>query len=300
MKRPARTCQFPWEIPRTTPPRMTRSGELLIEVGACAMRLPLDMAWTHFEDGTYYERNVTAWLETLLVRLGGRVFYDIGANYGYFSLLLAHRAAQIHAFEPVSATRRMLRANLRRNRLTSVKIHPVAVSDHRGRAEINIYGASGKNSLFAMSRAHTPHLGTESVRLATLDDLLAAGKIEPPDLVKIDVEGGELAALRGARALLARHQPVLVLEYLEYQFKDAGYRRRDLLRELARHDYRVFGIPEDYTDLRAYLLTDAGGIEIASIIAAPPHKARLVRTPAAMAAPPGSRAHPRYPGGGAR
>jgi len=234
------------------------------------------MAWTFFADGAYYERNVAHWLETLLMRVRRRVFYDVGANYGYFSLLLARRAKRVHAFEPVSATRRVLERNIRANRLKNVRIHPLGLSNQSGMAEINLYGCSGKNSLFAMRHVRGPHLGTERIRLTRLDDLFASGALLPPDLIKIDIEGGELAALQGARAVIDRFQPALLLEYLDWQFRDAGYRRRDLLRELERGHYAVYGIPEDFTDNKVYPIAKTGRRRIASIIALPQGREALI------------------------
>jgi FkbM family methyltransferase len=262
---------FPWEIDRAGP-----IGHARIRVGKSVMDVPSDMAWSFFEDGTYYEKNVTYWIETLFERLRGRVFYDVGANYGFFSLLLAHRAKRVHAFEPVASTRRFLRKNIRANKLENIDVHAVGLSDQRGKAEIHIYECSGKNSLYPRGNERSRLLGTEVITLTPLDQLIQRAKLAPPDLIKIDIEGGELAALKGARSVLARHRPALVIEYLDHQFKDAGYRRGDLLDELTRAEYTVYGIPEDVSDLKAYPIARARDIEVASIIALPPGKTQVI------------------------
>lgn len=124
------------------------------------------------------------------------VVYDIGAHAGYYTLAAARRARQVLAFEPNPANQEALRFHLARNRLDNVVVYPAAVGAAPGTAQFSSAGDGYRGRLGA---------GELTVKVEALDALIEAGA-PAPDLVKMDVEGAELAALDGAAALLAtRH-----------------------------------------------------------------------------------------------
>jgi hypothetical protein len=120
-------------------------------------------------------------------------------------------------------------------------------------------------------------VGKEVIDLLALDDLVQNERLKPPDLIKIDIEGGELYALKGARKLIEEAQPILMIEYLEKNFKEAGYRGEDILAELQRSNYAVYGVPDDFTDLKVYPINQFSEIEPANIIALPKDKESMIR-----------------------
>lgn len=141
------------------------------------------------------------------------VFFDVGAYFGYYSLVVAHAtrgAATVHAFEPVRANHALLVENCRLNGFGGIHPHPLALSDEPGTAEIELPPESNRGSGRVVAGDATgPH---ETVTLTTLDHFVAAHEIRRLDFVKIDVEGAELAVIRGARAALARFRPTLLVE----------------------------------------------------------------------------------------
>jgi FkbM family methyltransferase len=134
----------------------------------------------------------------------GGVFYDIGANVGYVSLLACQAGARVHCFEPVSDTAATLRRNLASNGFASAEVHEVALSDATGTAEFTVTDDPGRAGL-AEFRTEGERLRVQTARLDDLD-------LEPPDVVKIDVEGAEVLALEGMRKTLRQHRPVVVVE----------------------------------------------------------------------------------------
>ena len=222
-----------------------RTGRLRqVTVGRHRMTVPEDMRWA-FAGGRYYERSVPRPLCERINSGPSRVFYDIGANYGYYSLLLAPLANEIHAFEPVRATYAVLEENISRNAgLDHVQLHRHGLAESDGSAEINVFSSSGNNSLFdVVVGDDVSQLGTETIDLRQLDALVAGG-LTPPGLIKMDVEGAELFVLRGARRTLATHLPTLLLEYHEPHFERAGYTGRDVLDELRSHGYVLTGVDD--------------------------------------------------------
>jgi FkbM family methyltransferase len=135
------------------------------------------------------------------------VVYDIGANVGYFSLMaamLAGDSGKVYAFEPLPRNIDFLCRHIQLNHINSIEVMEAAVSDHSGMASFDL-GAS-------TAMGHIAEGGELEVKMVSLDDLLSEGKIEPPDYMKVDVEGAEFLALSGAKALLNEHHPLLFLD----------------------------------------------------------------------------------------
>lgn len=133
------------------------------------------------------------------------VFYDVGANVGFYTLLASRLvgAGKVFAFEPVPKNIAYLRHHLTLNRVTNAEIFPLAVGDQNGMVSFSIEqtGLMG----------HLSDEGGVTVPIVTLDSLVVEGKILPPDYIKMDIEGAELLALRGASRTFQRYHPVLFL-----------------------------------------------------------------------------------------
>jgi FkbM family methyltransferase len=220
------------------------------------------MAWA-FSDGAYYERNVEHWLRLSAQRLGNPVVFDIGANAGYYSLILSPLASSVYAFEPGRSTRRQLHVNMLINRTANVHVVGYGLGSTSEQAEFNVYSSNGNNSLYERNIPEGHELKLlrkEQVRIRPLDLLMSQMRIPAPDLIKIDVEGGELEALRGALGTIRSAKPVMLFEYSEATSHDAGYKRLDLLKLLAPLDYEFYGLAEEPTDLHLYPMNTSSGL----------------------------------------
>jgi FkbM family methyltransferase len=133
------------------------------------------------------------------------IFYDVGANVGIYSLLASMLvgAGRVFAFEPVPRNIRFLNEHLRLNRVTNVEVVPVAISDTVGVAHFDVEETG--------YMGHLTNQGGVSVQTESLDSLVLGGKISPPDYIKMDVEGAELLALRGATETFRQYRPSLFL-----------------------------------------------------------------------------------------
>ena len=139
------------------------------------------------------------------VRRPVRTLFDIGANMGLFSLSCAEQFGaelrHIVAVEPSTRTFRRLRRNFARNRVPAkISLVKEAVGAEPGEALFRIGQAHYSSSLEA-NKLKAPR-GTQKVHVTTLDELMRRFAIDSVDLVKIDVEGSELAVLQGAPQLL--------------------------------------------------------------------------------------------------
>lgn len=228
------------------------------------------MRWT-VGGGEHYERNVTEMLRRLTGLLQGPIFYDVGASYGFYTLRFADESQWVYAFEPVRATFEMLCRNVQRNRVANATVFKLGLSDEEVEVPINLYSSSGTNSLMWTLPAHHPTklIGREMIRVARLDDFVEREALRLPDLIKLDIEGAELLALRGGRQLISRSQPVIVLESRYEPWFNPGYSRAELLDELFGHGYLVAGLSERYDDFALYPLEEFEEALVVNIVAFP-------------------------------
>lgn len=171
---------------------------------------PLRGAWWTVGSGTH-----GCWLGTYeiekqraLARMAGSgaVVFDVGAHVGFYTLLasrLVGPGGMVVAFEPSPRNLRFLEEHLEQNGCENVRVFAAAVVETPGR----VRWRAGADSFGGSIAAH----GEVEVEALALDDLIARGGLPPPDLIKIDVEGAELAVLRGARATLQEHGPAILL-----------------------------------------------------------------------------------------
>lgn len=147
------------------------------------------------------------------------VCMDVGANLGLFTLPLAVMVprGRIYAFEPSPASYAYLEENLAENDVTNVDAYCSAVSDATGVIQLSHIPYFTAGSFARSEESPSPGAIGRSelleVPAITLDDFSRDHALSRLDLVKIDVEGGELAVLRGARKTLAHHQPIVILEF---------------------------------------------------------------------------------------
>lgn len=156
----------------------------------------------------------------------GQIVYDIGANVGFFTVLLGRLVGSggaVYAFEPVPETSRSARHNAELNGFAHITVFANAVGRRTGTVQLALRGESTW-AKFADEQTTGPTL---EVPLVAIDDLVSAGTIRPPSLVKIDVEGAELEVIEGMRRTLAAHRSVILCEM---HGKNAAF--ADLMREV--------------------------------------------------------------------
>lgn len=177
-----------------------------------------------------YEAETLALLDALMPNDG--VFFDIGANWGYFSLAIASRpgfSGTIEAFEPATAVHDDMAGLVRQAGLGDrIVCRGDALSDETGTGRL---ASGGRHS--ALARLVSERRG-EIVTIARLDNL----DLPAPDVIKIDVEGHEARVLVGAAKTIIRHRPMIVLE--SWYRPEAGEEAIAPLRLLGSWGYVLF------------------------------------------------------------
>jgi FkbM family methyltransferase len=171
---------------------------------------------------------------------------DAGAHIGYVTLQLARAVGpqgRVLAFEPEAGARSALVRNVERNEVAGrVSVSPYALGERAGHAVLHVGGGGETSSLAPVEGSR----GTADVEVAALDDLLP-GKV---DVVKLDLEGGETAALRGMTRVLERSSSaVLVVECNPGRLEAMGSSHEELLACLTELGFRSRLIDEDSREL---------------------------------------------------
>lgn len=140
-------------------------------------------------------------------------FYDIGSNWGYFSLFLASKknyTGKIFAFEPFPSTFDDLQSTIRQAGLTDrIQALPVALSDFDGESVMSL--PDGFRSGLALLSS------VDSVEQATVKVMrIDSFDLPPPAIIKLDVEGSEARVIRGGKRTIAKHKPHIVFEHYRF------------------------------------------------------------------------------------
>ena len=194
-----------------------------------------------------YEPQETALLKGMLDP--GMTFVDVGANWGYFSLLASHLVGsrgRVISVEADPRARGALRANLERNRLTQVQVLEIAASDRAGTLHLQEYASGATDSgNYGLTSTTTTIDGGRSFEVAAqrLDDALDEAGVDRVDVLKMDIEGAEAPALRGLERRLAGGRIThIVLEVHPYHLRDQGSSVGEVVGLLRRHGFALWTI----------------------------------------------------------
>lgn len=227
-------------------------------VGAVATRLGLlHDEWYEFQPGLWMRLNARDLIQQTILLEGiwdpsltaffrdnlkpGDVFVDVGAHVGYFTLLAAQRVSTLGtvlSIEPNPLAVEKLRRHVERSRLSNVLVAHTACADSYGQVRLYLHTESN-SSMASLSARNATSGSAVDVRCTTVDDLCRERGLDRVNLVKIDVEGTELAVLRGMRRLLREVRPVIVLELEPHLLAAFETTKASVLGFLADHDYGV-------------------------------------------------------------
>jgi FkbM family methyltransferase len=172
----------------------------------------------------------------------GDVCVDGGANVGLFTLVAAAKVGptgKVVAFEPSPKTHMALRANVELNGFSWVERREEALDDCTGERELIAFDAAG--SALSSFRPRTSEGGSaERVRTVALDEAVHANDLARLRVIKLDLEGAELGALNGGRAILKSTKPDLIIEVEQEHLARQGASAGALVALLRAYGYRFY------------------------------------------------------------
>jgi FkbM family methyltransferase len=179
-----------------------------------------------FYDGMY-EKNTVKKLYELLPQDG--VFFDLGANIGVYSLNLFRKAKVVFAFEATKATYDKLNKTILDNNIKNIQTYLNAVDDKDDMEVKMFYGDNslgkennGSNSMYNGS------IVANTVKTIRLDTFVEQNSVSNIDIIKIDIEGNELYALKGGIRSIKKYKPIIFCEINPELNVKAGYTAKEL------------------------------------------------------------------------
>lgn len=198
----------------------------------------------------FSERNIEPellWIKDYLKK--DTVFLDIGANSGSFVFQLENKLSpkNIYAFEP----NKNLFSRLKRI-FPQVHIYPLALSDRNETAEFKIpvikgktYTSRGTLKLDYREDEESKHI-LQQVKVMKLDDWADQENLEKIDFIKIDVEGNEMQTLRGAKTVIKKFHPTMMVEMEQRHHSEPLHQ---LISEIENWGYQTFFLNRKTFDL---------------------------------------------------
>lgn len=175
------------------------------------------------------------------------VCVDIGANVGYFTMLMGKVACNgsVHAFEPIPQNTALIRASIELNGFSNIQINQCAVGDHTASIPFAQAVDSAYSSLKDTKRK--PLGSTFQVPIVALDEYLDRNGIKQVDFLKADVEGAEGLVVAGASKLLGnqmRRPRLVMLELFEENLQAFGTSVKKVIEDMQCLGYRPFVITD--------------------------------------------------------
>ncbi len=146
----------------------------------------------------------------------GDVVVDCGAHVGTFSLLASRivgKSGVVIAIEPAKENLKILKRNIRKNRVKNIIIVPKALWSSRGKMRLGISEVNpGEHSLLHRNALHQ-NLSSEIIRADTLDNILRELRVRKVNFIKMDIEGAEIEALKGMERTLRKNVKLAIASY---------------------------------------------------------------------------------------
>lgn len=145
----------------------------------------------------------------------GMVVYDIGANVGFLSMIAARLVGStgaVHCFEPLPLNVESIGYNAALNHFSNVIVHAVALADRDGTADFRVSERPTFGALDDAPMEVDRESGVIQVAVRRGDSFFSEKQLPAPAVIKMDIEGSEIAFLAGAQEMIRRNRPVLMIE----------------------------------------------------------------------------------------
>lgn len=173
----------------------------------------------------------------------GMIVYDIGANVGSTSLHLAKLVGEkgkVFSFEPDSKNFSIASINIQLNSASNLRIFNAGLGNSRQTAFQYNVNENNRGMMRILPAAKASDgLEASPVEIYTLDEFTTEHQLPPPELIKLDVEGFELKALKGGRNLLSRYKPTLFIELDDNNLREQQNSASELVTYLINLGYHI-------------------------------------------------------------
>lgn len=178
----------------------------------------------------------------------GQVLLDIGAHIGYYTLLgskFIGKKGKVYAFEPDPKNFQILQKNVKENNCSNVILINKAVCDRSGKIKLYLNKENTGDHRTYNSKDGRKSIDIDSI---SLDEYFSAN--QKVDVIKIDIQGGEFKALKGASQLLKRNNHIKIFtEFWPYGLSLGKSNPKDYLKLLTKNQFKAYQISENIKGL---------------------------------------------------
>lgn len=191
-----------------------------------------------------YEKSESRMMENLVSE--GDVFFDVGANIGWYAINLAltSRTIVVHAFEPIPPTFEQLQTNIGLNGMSNVIANNFGLSNEIGQFPFYYYLGGSVNASAANVTGRTD-VDVIQCEVTTLDNYVRS-KSTRVDFIKCDVEGGELMVFQGGVETLNRDKPIVLSEILRKWSAEFNYNPNEIFALFKSMKYGAYTVENGY------------------------------------------------------
>jgi FkbM family methyltransferase len=185
-----------------------------------------------------FEPHTTAWVLQLVKE--GMVAVDVGANFGYYTIMLSRlvgETGQVLAFEPCRVFRRRLKYHIERNRCRNVSVFECGLSDSS--RNLHLLGIGDSATLKWFDDRRRPQF-SQPISVKPFDSLTSELRITRCDFIKVDIDGHEPLFLSGAKSSLESFRPIMVMEFSQLALQENGSDVETLARQLDQLGYTLY------------------------------------------------------------
>lgn len=177
----------------------------------------------------------------ILSRDKSTLIFDCGSNFGFYSLYLAslNENNQVIAFEASPKTYQELKKNIEENEFKNIQCHNLALTNNENQT-LTFFESSNdwESSLIESNFNDKTKTNISSAKLDSFEDRIE--KKNQHIVIKLDVEGYEMQVLDGAKKIIEKHSPIIILEFSIFIVKDNKFNYDYLKSFLAQYDYLIF------------------------------------------------------------
>lgn len=213
--------------------------------GVVLLALPGDHVFEGIRQGNSFEPQEINFIRDFL--LPGQTFWDVGANFGLYTLLAASlvtREGTVLAIEPEPKNRQRLKMNVWLNHQPQVTILPYALGEYEGESE---FVSCAQGAYSGLKVAQVPgKIKKIRVQQSTLDVIADQKDWPKVDFLKMDVEGAELLVLRGGVKFFEKQvRPLVMAEFSDRRTIAFGHKAKEVYDWLWQREYRWFQLNVD-------------------------------------------------------
>ncbi len=219
-----------------------------------------------------FEIDTSSYFKSIINK--GDIIFDIGANIGAHTLPMAKLVGEngiVHAFEPTKFAYDKLEKNisLNPNLNNRIIVNQIMLTDKKNKKPVpKLYSSWPFDSKLQEHKKHCGSMqSTDGCKSKTLDEYVLDNKVSGLKLIKIDVDGFEIEVLMGAKNILKKNKPILLIELAPYTFEERGKSFSKLINLLFNLGYALFDIKNkkklpNSIDKLMHIIPEGGSINV--------------------------------------